>query len=353
MGRATRPRGTARCVPTIDWSYDLLDAGEQRLFVQLSVFSGGFTLESLLEVADSGDAVAQLGALVEASVVQAGAGRHRLLEVVREYAAERLAGDAEPKIRHARYFTALAEAAEQGLSGRDQGEWLVRLDAEHDNLRAALDWLAAGEDRAGELRLAVALARFWYVRGHVGEGLARLLHALERAPASAGTVVAKALRSASALALIQGDYALARDLVERALALYRSLGDPLGAARSLSNLGAILHAQGELELAASTLDGCLGDCAELDDARLVALARNNRGDVGALTARLRHCGGALRGESRHPARPRRHVEHRPRAVQPRRGGGRAGAGRDRPRSCSARASRSRTSSATTRTSPGA
>jgi predicted ATPase/DNA-binding SARP family transcriptional activator len=264
---------------TIDWSYDLLDAGEQRLFVQLSVFSGGFTLESLLEVSDSGTAIAQLGALVEASVVQAGAGRHRLLEVVREYAAERLGDDAEPKVRHARHFTALAEAAEQGLSGRDQGEWLVRLDAEHDNLRAALDWLAACADPAGELRLAVALARFWYVRGHVGEGLARLLHALERAPASAGATVAKALRSASALALIQGDYALARDLVERSLALYRSLGDRLGAARSLSNLGAILHAQGELELAAATLDGCLRDCEELDDARLVALARNNRGDV--------------------------------------------------------------------------
>jgi predicted ATPase/DNA-binding SARP family transcriptional activator len=264
---------------TIDWSYDLLDPGEQRLFVQLSVFSGGFTLESLLAVADSGDAVAQLGALVAASVVQAGAGRHRLLEVVREYAAERLAEDAAPKLRHARYFTALAEAAEQGLSGRDQGEWLGRLDAEHDNLRAALDWLAAGDDAAGELRLAVALGRFWYVRGHVGEGLARLRHAFERAPASAGAMVAKALRSSSALALIQGDYALARDLVERALALYRSLGDRLGAARSLSNLGAILHAQGDLELAASTLDGCLRDCEQLDDARLVALARNNRGDV--------------------------------------------------------------------------
>jgi predicted ATPase/DNA-binding SARP family transcriptional activator len=264
---------------TIDWSFDLLDAGEQRLFIQLSVFSGGFTLDSLLDVADSGALVARLGALVDASVVQVTGGRHHLLEVVREYAAERLGGETEPRARHARHFTALAAAAEQGLSGPEQGEWLGRLDVEHDNLRAALDWLATGDDAASELHLAVALARFWYVRGYVGEGLTRLLHAIERGAADDGATVAKGLRAASALALIQGDYPLARELVERSLALCRSLGDRLGIARSLSNLGAILHAQGELELAAETLDECLRDCAELGDARLVALAQNNRGDV--------------------------------------------------------------------------
>jgi tetratricopeptide (TPR) repeat protein len=159
-------------------------------------------------------------------------------------------------------------------------DWLERLDVEHDNLRGALDWLAAGQDTAAaELRMAAALGRFWYVRGHIGEGLSRLQHAIDRAGSEDDASLAKALRSASALAVIQGSYSLANDLATRSLATYRKLSDRTGAARALSNLGAILHAQGELDVAAATMDECIRECTELREDRLLALAQNNRGDV--------------------------------------------------------------------------
>jgi predicted ATPase/DNA-binding SARP family transcriptional activator len=265
---------------TIDWSFELLAEHEQRLFAELSVFAGGFQLEAAQAVAGSADAIEHLDSLVAASLVHAHAGRYHLLEVVREYAAERLGAGLQARGRHAAHFAHLAQAAEGQLSGSDQADWLERLDAEHDNLRAALDCLSA-QDGSGteELRLAAALGRFWYVRGHIQEGLLRLGHAIDRGGEHDEPALAKALRTGSALAVIQGDYALAHDFASRSLSTYRNLDDRVGAARSLSNLGAILHAQGELDLAAATLDECIRECGDLHEERLLALAQNNRGDV--------------------------------------------------------------------------
>jgi predicted ATPase len=277
--RDTAPRHrTLRA--TIDWSFELLDADAQRLFTQLSVFAGGFSFESMTAVAGSETAIEQLDTLVTASMVHVTEGRYHLLEVMRDYARERLGSDDEPHRRHADHFAGLVAAAEPELAGADQMDWLARLDVEHENLRAALDWLASSEGTAAaELRLAAGLGRFWYVRGHIAEGLSRLRHAIDRAGAEDDGALAKALRAASALAVIQGDYSLANDLATRSLSTYRRLGDRTGAARALSNLGAILHAQGELDIAATTLDECISEFADLGEDRLLALAQNNRGDV--------------------------------------------------------------------------
>jgi predicted ATPase/DNA-binding SARP family transcriptional activator len=264
---------------TIDWSFDLLSPDVQRLFARLSVFSGGFTVDAMIALGEPDATIGGLEALVDASLVQVRDGRHHVLAVVREYAAERLGNDLEPHRRHADHFAQLAVTAARELSGTNQTNWLRILDAEHDNLRAALDWLAADDDAPAELRLAATLGRFWYVRGYIEEGLRRLRHAIDRAAGRDEPALAKALRAASALALIRGDYPLARELADRALSLYRSLDDRAGVARTLSNLGAILHAQNELDLAAATLDECILDCAKLGDDRLLALAQNNRGDV--------------------------------------------------------------------------
>jgi predicted ATPase/DNA-binding SARP family transcriptional activator len=265
---------------TIAWSFDLLDTDAQRLFAQLSVFAGGFSFESMTAVAGTESGLEQLETLVTASMVHASDGRYRLLEVMRDYAAERLSSDLEPHHRHAEHFASVAAKAELQLSGADQTDWLKRLDIEHDNLRAALDWLAAGENKAAaELQMAAALGRFWYVRGHISEGMSRLRHAIDRASGEDRASLAKALRAASALAVIQGDYSLANEFATRSLATYRELGDGSGVARSLSNLGAIQHARGELDVAALTLDECIRECAEVGDDRLLALAQNNRGDV--------------------------------------------------------------------------
>jgi predicted ATPase len=282
MGRGRRdaPERHRTMRAAIGWSVDLLDPGERHLLGALAVCSGGFSTEAALAVGD-GATVEQLDALVDATVVHSRGGRHWLLEVVREYASELPSADDGARARHARHYAELAERAEPELAGGDQGRWLERLEQEHDNLRAALDW-AAVSDPPLELRLAAALARFWYVRGYLGEGLARLRAAAGRSPDAPAAVRARALRGASALALLQGDYALARSLVEEALQLSRASDDLAGAVRSLSNLGAILHAQGELEQAAAALDECIAEAEKLGTPRLVALAANNRGDV-ALT----------------------------------------------------------------------
>jgi predicted ATPase/DNA-binding SARP family transcriptional activator len=263
----------------LDWSYELLEPGAQHLLGRLSIFSGGFTSEAALAVGGAGTAIEHLAALVDASMVRRAADRYGLLDLVREYAGELSSADDEGRNLHALHFVRLAERAEPELSGADQGTWLALLEGEHDNLRTALDWTAGSGDRSLGLRLAAALGRFWYVRGYLSEGLDRLLQAADRPDDGSPQSRAKALRAASAIGLLRGDYELANGLARRALDLYRGAGDSAGVARCLSNLGAILHAQNRLDEAATTLDECIAACEELGDERLTAMARNNRGDV--------------------------------------------------------------------------
>ncbi len=276
---------------TIDWSYELLTPAEQSLFVRLSVFAGGWTLE-LAELVGASDHVLEaLTGLQDNSLVghevESGNGepRYRLLETVREYAFERLSGEEadDARDRHARAFVALAERAESELIGPEQGVWQERIEREHDNMRAALGWLRESAQVELELRLATALGRFWYVRGHLSEGRRRLEDALAQAGSAAPPGLwAKALRTGSAIAVIQGEYAAARALAEQGLRLYRDLHDLPGTVRSLSNLGAILLAEGRAEDAVVALDESIALSRNLPDRRLAALALNNRGDV-ALT----------------------------------------------------------------------
>jgi predicted ATPase len=163
---------------TLDWSYDLLSVSERSLFAHLAVFVGGWTLEAAEAVCDVGDEAEVLqhaSGLVDKSLVQQRASdqhepRFTMLETVREYALERLekSGELERlRRRHAAYFLKLAEEEERASQGPLQGAWLDRLEAEHDNLRAALAWsLASQGDTEMGLPLTGALSHFWYVREH-------------------------------------------------------------------------------------------------------------------------------------------------------------------------------------------
>ena len=272
---------------TIDWSYELLNDAEQSLLARLGVFVGGWTLETAELVCPSDNVLSVLTGLQDSSLVgqevDFGEPRYRLLETVREYALERLGTDAEQRDRHAVAFVGLAEQAESELVGPEQAIWQERLEREHGNMRAALGWLQESGQFELELRLAAALGRFWYVRAHLSEGQSRLEAALVHAGAGARPEFrAKALRTASAIAVIQGEYAKARALAEQGLELYRQLDDLPGTVRSLSNLGAILLADDRPEDAGSVLDESVALARKLPDQRIVALALNNRGDV-ALT----------------------------------------------------------------------
>ena len=226
---------------TIDWSYELLEQAEQRLFVRLAVFAGGCTIEAAQSVCgDDLDAVDGLASLTDKGLTRLEGSdeepRFTMLETIREYAAERLELSEEASTlhrRHAEHFLALAEEAEPNLIGvGSHAEWLDRLERDHDNFRAAVDWLEASGDSGGALRLTAALWRFWDLKGHLIEGrrqLERGLRADERPTAAR----AKALSGAADMALTCGDVATGRLRAEEALELHRELQDDWGTAFSL------------------------------------------------------------------------------------------------------------------------
>jgi predicted ATPase len=212
---------------TIEWSHDLLSEEEKALFARLAVFAGGYILETAEEVADAN--LDTLQSLVDKSLLRHSDERFSMLETIREYALERLkeSGEADDlRRRHAEHFLALAEEAEPSILGVSPGEWLDRLEREHDNLRAALDWLESSAETQLALQLAGTIWEFWCLRGHFPEGWRRLENLL-RADERPTRARAKALTGAGHLAPGAGvDPATQRLRSEEALALHREVGDP-------------------------------------------------------------------------------------------------------------------------------
>jgi predicted ATPase/DNA-binding SARP family transcriptional activator len=263
---------------TIAWSYDLLEAGERRLFERLSVFAGGADLAAIEAVCGDGlDTIGSLANLVDLSLVRTDGRsiepRFSMLDTVRAFAIERLAAD-DPEgtvaARHAGHYLALAELAEPRLRG-DPGAWLDRLEADIDNLRTALDHLiAVGEDSA-ELALAGSLWRFWYLRGYLTEGRARLEAALSR-EADRGLARGKALIGAAVMASNLGDAQAAIERATEGLSLNRALGDRWGAAYSAFMLGNAVEAAGDPPRARALLEESIEAFRELGDDHSALLA---------------------------------------------------------------------------------
>jgi predicted ATPase/class 3 adenylate cyclase len=286
-------KGGARDLPTrqqtlrgtIDWSYDLLEEGEKRLFARLSVFAGGRTLEAIEEICDPEGGLEVLEVvepLLEKSLLrqQEGPGgepRFVMLETIHEYAREKLqeSGEAETiKHTHAEYFLTLAKDAEPELKGHGQLEWLERLEAENDNMRAALSWSLGGADAELGLRLAGALWWFWHVRGHMSEGQRWLEEGLAEKPGGPTGPRAKALSGLGRLVMAQGDLELGTKLLEESLALYRELGDDVGTARALTFLGYAANLQGDHERARILGEEALALSRRLHDLWNVCLTLN-------------------------------------------------------------------------------
>jgi predicted ATPase/class 3 adenylate cyclase len=223
---------------TIEWSNELLDPTEQRLFARLAVFVGGATLEAAERVAEAD--LDTLGSLVEKSLVRRTDDRYWMYETIREFAMDRLEASgeaAEVRRRHAHHFLELAEEAEPHLRHEDE-EWIDRLEAEHDNVRAALDrFEATGEHELGS-RICAAFWWVWSLRGPQREGLRRLERALGNDPRP--TIArANALTGACDLAGDAGDHVASRAWGEEALALHRALGNDWGVAYVQMGLGLV------------------------------------------------------------------------------------------------------------------
>jgi predicted ATPase len=272
-GRDADPRQqTLRA--TIEWSHELLSRQEKGVFARLSVFAGGFTLEFAEDVGEAD--LDTLQSLVDKSLLRRTGERFAMLETIREYAAERLeaAGEGdELRRRHAEHLLAFAEEAEPHLR-RDSAEWADRLEREHDNLRAAMDWGESAGERDLVLRLAGAVSRFWYLKSHLSEGQRRLESALN-ADQRPTTARAKALNGASVMALNLGDIATARLRAEEALALHRTLGDAWGVAYSTLMVGNALGERGDLADARPILAESVRLFRNLGDELYVLIANVN------------------------------------------------------------------------------
>lgn len=215
----------------LDWSYELLTPEEATLFRRLSVFAGGATLHAVEEVctgmgAPRDDAVDLLTSLISKSLVMADVtrarARYRLLETVRAYACDRLEAEGEAaavRARHAAWAVSLVERAWHQVGPDDQRFWTDALEADHDNIRAALEWAFAHQPPVA-LRLAAALTPFWTTRGYLQEGQEWLRRAIEISGARRG-LRARALYGFALLATMRGEVAVARPVAEESLALVR------------------------------------------------------------------------------------------------------------------------------------
>ncbi|HMN75134.1 MAG TPA: NB-ARC domain-containing protein [Burkholderiaceae bacterium] len=237
----------------VDWSYELLTESEQTAFARFAVFAGGFDLSAAEAVCGADPLLADdvldlIESLIEKSLVMPDdcdeGMRYRMLETIRDYAHEKLEHGGEldaTAARHCDYYFAIAKSANQGLEGPEQADWVWRVEAELDNLRAAVALaLSGGVDAVIAVKFAVALAGFWMLRGYATEGRSVVRAALDL-PAVQSSDVARAwaLYAGSRLAENQSDLAEALKMLEICLELRRGLDNPVEIAATLSTLSLV------------------------------------------------------------------------------------------------------------------
>jgi non-specific serine/threonine protein kinase len=307
----------------IDWSYQLLSAQEQRLFQELGIFVAGFTLEAARQVCimearswvqkagagaeASADGSAEGGAddllvagpglseglhlglldgvssLMDKSLLQRGdygpvEQRFTMLETIREYALDKLAETGEIREmehRHSTYFLGLIKEALPHLKGPDEVIWLARLDREHNNIRAALDW-ALEYDVDPALRAIITMGFYWYLRGQHAEMLKWRDRALAKSGRASAATRARVLTFVGWSAYEEQEFSRAKSLLEEGLALSRRAGDTKGIAQALSYLGIVLSSHDDFD----------GARAALDEAMVLELEAGNKQGVSWLTNAL-------------------------------------------------------------------
>lgn len=293
----------------IDWSYNLLDEPERAVLQRLSVFAGGWSLEAAEVVCadeplaphsptpspsgrgeeqtappiDTFEVLDLVAELADKSlIVVRGAEaelRYGMLGTIRQYAAERLVESGEAsaiRVRHRDWYLALAERGSSEIQGPDQAVWLERLEMEHDNLRAAIDW-SLGDDVEAGLRIAVALSRFWDIRSHAAEGWQRLERAVAAATEASAVLRANGLTHAGLLAQRSGELGRAVQWGSEAVALYRETSDSDGLSMALNNLALAERRLGNQDRAAALLDESLELRRSSGKRRSLAIALGNVG----------------------------------------------------------------------------
>ena len=281
---------------TIDWSHDLLGEDERAVFRRLAVFVGGASLEAAEAVCagppvDPDTVLDVLSRLVDKSLLVADTeeneARYRQLETVRQYARDRLveSGEARDTLSRQRdwYVAMVAQAEPEFFRGVESGASLGRLDREHDNLRAVLQWSLdePGQERQG-LQLAAGLWRFWEIHGHLSEGRAWLEHFLNVTEGEVSALRADVYTGAGILAFMLGDQAAASVLHERSLELHREVGDADGIAFAANNLANAAVLSGDYTTARQLYQMVLDWARDRDDPRVIGFSIVNMAEAVAL-----------------------------------------------------------------------
>ena len=277
----------------VDWSHDLLQDREQVLLSRLAVFAGGFELEAAEGICGTDpltpeDVLDLLTSLVEKSLVlteaRAVGTRYWLLETIREYAREKLTQRdklAVTAARHCNHYFEMAKAANRGLEGHEQAEWVRRIESELDNLRAAIALaLEGGVDPVIAVKLEVAMQGFWVLRGYATEGRKYVRAALALPAVEASDLAqAHALYVGAALANSQSDHAEARWMLERSLVLRRRLGNPVEIAAALSTLSSVRLHEGDAAQARAFEEEALAIFRTLGDRMGEAIGLEHLGEI--------------------------------------------------------------------------
>ncbi len=276
---------------TIDWSYDLLNDAEQKLLRRLSVFRGGCTLEGAEAVCNTkedlgADILELMSSLVDKSLIQqrqdGDEARFRMLETIREYSFERLqrSGEEGPTKRaHAAYCLVLAEEGNPELSEIERAAWLTRCDIEHDDFRAALDFLFQTRELDWGLRFCTALFRFWDMREQPREGRARLEQIIEMAGTNYTRERAKLYLFVGVFATTQGDYSTSAACAEKSRTLFEELDDPWGIALSWNASAIMARDYGDYDTAQRNFEKSLTFWREVGDRVSTARCLHNLGNV--------------------------------------------------------------------------
>jgi predicted ATPase/DNA-binding winged helix-turn-helix (wHTH) protein len=277
---------------TIDWSHDLLNDAERKLFRRLSAFVGGCTLEAAEAVCNTRrdlgiDLFEGLSSLVDKNLVQhvdrsEAAPRFAMLETIREYALERLDESGElsaVRRAHAAYFLVLAEEGNPELPAEERARWLAQCDPEIHNFRCALDWLFQAPDLDWSMRLCAALFRFWDMREHLTEGRTRMQTVLRLAGNDHPKERARLSHFVGALATSQRDYDSADRALELSLSIYEELGDESGIAASLNALAVNARDRGDYVSAQSNFERSLACWRLLPDRLAMARCLHNLANV--------------------------------------------------------------------------
>lgn len=289
LGRGRRTRHRTTLTATLDWSHDLLEPEQQYLFARMSIFNGGCSIDQVVAVCtdddqDLLDILDDLERLIGHSLLQVyeqdGRKRYLFLEVIRQYARQKLQSMDEyesRKQRHRDYFLELARAEKPKLLTARQRESLECLERDHGNLRAAVEWSSRTRDVAHALELGAALWRFWEIRGYLNEGRQRLGRLLQLPSTEHPELYAEVVSGAGLLAYRQGDHPEARKHFETALAMERKLDREQQIANALNDVGIVASAEGDYETGLDHYRESLEIKCRVDDDREMGVAHYNIG----------------------------------------------------------------------------